>query len=247
METPLIDRKKFNRIRRHLPPQKARKRINDRLVLSAIFWVIMKGASWRQLPKFYGKWTTIYSRFKRWSKLGIFEKIFRVFAKRVNKKCYAMIDSTYVKTHRTAASMACNEPNRNIGRSRGGLTTKIHLLCNEYGMPIDFLITGGEVHDVKMAPKLILKNRMTGLIADKAYGSKKLRELLAQRKIKACIPVKSNAKVKINHDAAKYKIRHRIENMFARIKDQKGIALRTCRCTHTFGSFVSMALILIFF
>lgn len=247
METPLIDRKKFNRIRRHLPPQKSRRRINDRFVLSAIFWVIATGASWRQVPKFYGKWTTIYSRFKRWSKLGIFEKIFHCFTKRVDKNCFAMIDSTYVKVHRTSASMACKDSIRNIGRSHGGLTTKIHLLCNEYGLPIDFLITGGDVHDVKPAPELIIRNKMKGLIADKAYGSVRIRKLLFKLKRKACIPAKCNAKIKIPHDLAVYKKRHRIENLFARLKDLKGIALRTNRCSHTFASFVSLALIKLFF
>ena len=247
METPLIDRKKFNRIRRHLPPQKSRKRINDRLVLSAIFWVITTGSAWRQVPEFYGKWTTIYSRFKRWSKLGIFEKIFRIFAKRVNKNCYAMIDSTYVKVHRTAASMTYGDDVREIGRSHGGLTRKIHFLCNEYGLPIDFLITGGEVHDVKPAPKLIARNKMMGLIADKAYGSMGVRHLLSKLKRKACIPVKCNAKAAIPHDKGLYKKRHRIENIFARLKDLKGIALRTNRCAHTFISFVSLALVKLFF
>ena len=193
METPLIDRKKFNRIRRHLPPQKHRKRVSDRLVLSAIFWVVRTGSSWRQIPKFYGNWTTIYSRFRRWSMNGIFEKIFRIFAKRVDKNCNAMIDATYFKTHRTAASMACSDSDSKIGRSHGGLITKLHLLCNEYGLPLDFLITGGEVHDVRTAPQILSQNRMKGLITDKAYGSKKVREILEERKIKVCIPAKSRS------------------------------------------------------
>ena len=247
METPLINVKKFNRIRRHLPPQKSRKRVNDRYILSAIFWVIATVSAWRQLPEFYGKWTTIYSRFRRWSKLGISEKIFRIFTKRVNKKCYAMIDSTYVKAHRTAASMTCSDALRNIGRSHGDLTTKIYLLCNEASLPMDFLITGGEVHDVKPAPELVARNKMMGLIADRAYGSSRLRELLAKLKREICMPAKSNAKIKVPHDQNIYKKRHRIENMFARIKDLKGLALRTNRCAHTFASFVSLGLIHLFF
>ncbi len=158
-----------------------------------------------------------------------------------------MIDSTYVKAHRTAASMACNEPIRNISRSHGGLTTKIHLLCNEYGLPIDLLITGGQVHDVKVAPELISRNKMKGLIADKTYGQTRVRELLLKLKRKICILVKSNAKIIIHHDKNLYKERHRIENMFARIKDLKALALRTNRCAHTFASFVSLALIHLFF
>lgn len=247
METPLIDKKKFNRIRRHLPPQKSRKRVNDRRVLSGIFWMARTGSSWRQLPEFYGNWTTVYSRFKRWSEAGIFEKIFRIFAKRVKKDCHAMIDSTYVKAHRTAASMACKDKDRKIGRSRGGITTKIHFLCNEYGVPLDFLITGGQVSDIKPAPELIERNRMTGLIGDKAYGSAKFRAMLEARKIKVCIPPKCNTKNPWTYDKLMYRKRHRIENDFARIKDWKGISFRTNRCAHTFVSFVSVALIGLFF
>lgn len=158
-----------------------------------------------------------------------------------------MIDSTFLKVHRTAASMACSDPERHIGKSRGGLTCKLHLLCNEFGLPIDFMITGGEVHDVKPAPDLISHSKMTGLIADKAYGSTEVRSSLKRRKRKCCILAKSNAKAKIPHDQTTYKKRHRIENMFARIKDLKGLALRTCRCVHAFASFVSMALVILFF
>ena len=106
METPLLNKGLYNRIRRHLPPQKSRRRVNDRLVISGILWVILTGSAWRQIPEFYGKWKTIYSRFRRWSKSGLWEKIFRIFAKRVKKRNNGMIDSTYLKAHRTASSCA---------------------------------------------------------------------------------------------------------------------------------------------
>lgn len=247
METPLITEKEFNRIRKHLPAPGTRKRIDDRYIISGIIWVIKHGASWRQVPEFYGKWTTIYSRFKRWSEKGIFQKIFKYFSSKLKKKCIAMIDSTYTKTHRTAASMASDKQDRKIGRSRGGLTTKIHFLCNDEAKPMDIIITGGEVHDIKVAPELVSRNKMKCLLADKAYGSKKFRKLLADRKIEACIPPKSNSKVKIEYDKQKYKKRHVIENMFARLKDWKGLALRTNRNAHTFLSFVYIAVFTIFF
>ena len=210
MGTPLISKKLFNKIRRHLPVQKYRKRISDRRVISGIIWVILTGSAWRQLPVFYGKWTTVYSRFKRWSKLGIFEKIFRIFAKRINKKCYAMIDSTYIKAQRTASICACKDKDRKIGTSRGGKTTTAHILCNEDGMPFDFMITGGEVHDVKVALKLLGKHPIKGLIADKAYGSKEVRDELERRNIEVCIPPKSNSKCPWSHDEKLYRKRHKI-------------------------------------
>ena len=247
METPLIAKKLFNRMRRHLPPQKSRKRISDRKVLSGIFWIIITGSAWRQLPEFFGKWTTIYSRFMRWSKTGIFEKIFKIFAKRVKKRCNAMIDSTYVRAHRTASICACEDKDRKIETSRGGKTTKIHILCNEDGIPFDYLITGGNVYDVKVALDLLGMHPITGLIADKAYGSKELRNELERRNIEICIPPKSNANTPWPYDKKSYKKRHKIENIFARLKDPKGIALRMCRCAHTFSSFVCLTLIKLYF
>lgn len=247
METPLITKKLFNRMRKHLPVQKSRKRISDRKVLSGIFWIILTGSAWRQMPEFFGKWTTIYSRFKRWSKTGIFEKIFKIFAKRVKKRCPSMMDSTYVKAHRTASIGACKDENRNIGTSKGGKTTKIHILCNENGIPFDFLITGGEVHDVKVALDLLGMHPISTLIADKAYGSKAVREELEWRKIGICIPPKSNSKSPWSYDEKLYRKRHKVENIFARLKDPKGIALRMCRCAHTFTSFVVLTLIRLYF
>lgn len=89
-----------------------------------------------------GKWTTIYSRFKRWSKAAIFKKIFKIFAKKVNKQCYAMMDSTYIKTHRAASTCACKDKDRKIVISRGGKTSKIHILRNEEGIPFICLQAG---------------------------------------------------------------------------------------------------------
>lgn len=109
---------------------------------------------WEQVPEKYGKWNSIYRKFLRWSAKGIFEKIFRHFSQKIKKRNTAMLDSTYVKAHRTVASLASDGQPRLIGRSHGGITTKIHLLCNELEQPIDFRITGGQVNDAKIAPDL---------------------------------------------------------------------------------------------
>lgn len=247
METPLISVKKFNQIRKHLPTPRGRERNDDRVVLSGILWVIRHGVPWRQLPEIYGKWTTVYSRFKRWSEAGIFQKIFYILSRKLYKRYIGMIDSTYVKAHRTASSMAADKKPRLIGRSRGGLTTKIHMLADVDGKPRDVIITGGEVHDSKVAEEIIARNTMKTLLADKAYHSKDIRNALKSKGIKACIPLKSNSKCDYEFDSELYKRRHKIENMFSRIKDYRGVAFRTCRCAHTFASFVFITLIAIFY
>ena len=63
----------------HLPPQKphtGRPALDHRTVMNGILWVLRTGAPWRDLPERYGKWTTVYSRFQRWRKNGIWDRIF---------------------------------------------------------------------------------------------------------------------------------------------------------------------------
>ena len=246
METPLISKRQFNRIRKLLPVHKHKNLLNDRLVLSGIIYVIRYGLSWRQLPEFYGNWSSVYSKFRRWSKRGVIKNVFSALAGKLPKRCTAMIDSTYIKAQRTASCMRSDGLPRELGRSRGGITTKIHLLCNDQQKPIDFVLTAGQVSDIKIAPLLVAGNKMKKLLADKAYDSDSFRALLASQRITTCIPAKSNRKSPAPHDAKLYGKRHIIENMFARLKDWKGIAFRSNRCAHTFHSFVALALICLF-
>ena len=160
-----------------------------------------------------------------------------------------MIDSTFAKAHRTAASLLYDGQPRQIGRSRGGLTTKIHVLCDKNRKPIDFCITSGEIHDIKVAYDLVKSNRhrMKTLMADKAYDSDTMRQILADNNIEACIPSSSRRKIPIPFNQALYGQRHHIENLFAVLKDWRSIAMRYCRNAHTFHSFVAIALLCSFF
>ena len=84
------------------------------------------------------------------------------------------------------------------------------------------------------------------LLADKGYDADWLREALADRRIEACIPSKSNRKIQIPHDRMLYRKRHKIENMFGRLKDWRRIATRDDRCAHTFFSAIAIAAAVIF-
>jgi transposase len=73
-----------------------------------------------------------------------------------------------------------------------------------------------------------------------------LRDALAERQTEACIPSKSNRKTPIPHDTVLYRKRHRIENMFGKLKDWRRVATRYDRCAHTFLSAIAIAAIVIF-
>jgi putative transposase len=80
-------------------------RVDDRRIISGIVFVIKNGLRWRDAPRGYGPHKTIYNRFVRWSRLGVFNKIFAELARKAGKPRRLMIDTTHLKAHRTAASL----------------------------------------------------------------------------------------------------------------------------------------------
>jgi transposase len=79
--------------------------VDDRRVLSGIIYVIRNGLQWRDAPEVYGPHKTLYNRFVRWSRLGVFDRIFAALAAEGGPPERLMIDSTHLKAHRTAASL----------------------------------------------------------------------------------------------------------------------------------------------
>jgi len=98
------------------------------------------------------------------------------------------------------------------------LTTKIHTLTDAQGRPLRFILTAGQAHDCTTAAELLADRAPAGVIADKAYDTNDLRELIAAAKAEVVIPSKSNRKVHIPHDAIAYKLRNRIERFFNKLK-----------------------------
>jgi putative transposase len=80
-------------------------RVDDRRIISGIIFVIRNGLRWRDAPTEYGPSKTIYNRFIRWSRMGVFNKIFAGLAAKAGKPDQLMIDATHLKAHRTAASL----------------------------------------------------------------------------------------------------------------------------------------------
>jgi putative transposase len=80
-------------------------RVDDRRIVSGIIFVIRNGLRWRDAPKDYGPHKTIYNRFIRWSRLGVFNRIFAGLSAMAGVPDQLMIDATHLKAHRTAASL----------------------------------------------------------------------------------------------------------------------------------------------
>jgi len=107
-------------------------RVDDRRVLNGIFWVLRSGAPWRDLPTIYGPRTTCYNRFVRWRRAGIWDRILQALT-RAHDAAVQMIDTSMVRVHQHAC--IADSGNQAVGRSRGGLTSKLHVVVDGKGLP----------------------------------------------------------------------------------------------------------------
>ena len=97
--------KRSNRIRPYFPLSHGVPRVDDLRVVSGIIYVIKHGLQWKDAPKGYGPHKTLYNRFIRWSRLGVFNRIFSALAGKAGEPDRLIIDATHLKAHRTAASL----------------------------------------------------------------------------------------------------------------------------------------------
>ncbi len=98
----LLSERQMVRIRPHFPRSHGKPRVDDQRVVSGIIYVIRNGLQWKDAPRGYGPHKTLYNRFVRWSRRGVFERIFAGLAGEGPRPEWIMIDSTHLKAHRTA-------------------------------------------------------------------------------------------------------------------------------------------------
>lgn len=109
------------------------------------------------------------------------------------------------------------------------------------------LLSEGQMSDYKGAALMMeALPPAKAMLADRGYDADWFRNALLARGITPCIPSKTNRKVPIPHDTVLYKQRHRIENMFGKLKDWRRVATRYDRCAHTFFSAIAIAAAVIF-
>jgi transposase len=101
----LLSERQMARISTYFPLSHGIARVDDRRVISGIVYVIRDGLQWKDAPRGYGPRKTLYNRFIRWSRLGVFDRIFAALASERPKPERIMIDATHLKAHRTAASL----------------------------------------------------------------------------------------------------------------------------------------------
>src|ERR1700730_578453 len=153
------------------------------------------------------------------------------------------------RLYRTRSPAQCWRSKKNgaqaIGRSRGGLTTKIHALVDALGNPVELMLTPGQAHDLACAEPLIEDANPDALIGDKAYDSDPFVDVLTQREITPVIPPKSNRKTPRACDFALYRERNLVERFFNQLKHFRAIATRYDKLARNFLAGVQLAAITI--
>jgi len=113
-----------------------------------------------------------------------------------------------------------------LGRSRGGLSTKIHMAVDATGVPVRFILTGGEKADSPQAVPLLAGTKPAHVIADKGYDANGVLGFIGAQGATPVIPPKSNRKVQREYDRELYKQRNVIERSFNMLKNWRRIATR---------------------
>lgn len=158
-----------------------------------------------------------------------------------------MVDSTSCRVHQDASGPAGGQLAQAMGRSRASLSTKIHMACDALGYPLGFILTGANVSDFDQCKPLLQRRFSPGACAimDKGYDSDAIRAYVNQLGGTAVIALHPSRSSKPPFDQHLYRERHRIENLFAKLKHYRRIATRFEKLHDTFAAMLSIACILI--
>ena len=132
-----------------------------------------------------------------------------------------------------------------LGRSRGGLSTKIHAATDALGLPVRLIGSPGQRNDITFAHDLIEGFDAEATLADKGYDADHLCDSIAETGAEVVIPPKRNRKTQRSYDAELYKERNRIERFFAKLKQFRRVATRYDKLLRNFMGFVKLAAIAI--
>src|SRR3982074_278332 len=167
------------------------------------------------LPETYGPCTTCYNRFVRWRRAGVWDRIMEALAASQDA-AVQMIDTSIVRVHQHGACIAGNRA-QHMGRSRGGLTSKLHAVVDANGLPVRLGLSLGEAHDNRLCP-ILLAGLLpkTTVLADRGYDADWIRALVNEQGAWANIPPKRNRRDPICFSPYLYRARNLIDGSSTR-------------------------------
>jgi len=208
--------------------------------MRGILIVLSQGCKWRAIDTPEAAWNSIYRYYHQWTRHGVWTQLFSGIELPLAGS-RRFLDSTHVKVHRCASNPCGGQASQAMGRTKGGLNTKIHAVVDEAAQPVRLFLSAGNEADISHAPTMTKEIPAAMLVADKGYDSDGFREWLVERGIKPCIPPRSNRKHPTPDSRSSYRKRHVVENFFERIKNFRRVATRYDKLAQTYLGFVCLA------
>ncbi|WP_108033955.1 IS5 family transposase [Burkholderia mayonis] len=245
-----ISEAQYKQIEHCLPRQRGNVSLPNLQVLNAILYVAEHGCKWRGLPPRFGRWHTIYTRMNRWSRNGVLDRVFTELqrAQIIRVRIEAVsLDSTIVKVHPDGTGAFKKNGPQAIGKSRGGWTTKIHMVAADARTAITFALSPGQAGDAPHGRALLERlgppNRPLHLLMDKAYEGNETRQLALDLGFIPVVPPLSTRVEPWEYDREMYKRRNEVERLFRRLKGFRRIFSRFDKLDLMFIAFINFALI----
>ena len=212
---------------------------DNRLFVNAIWYIAKTGIPWRDLPERFGKWDTVFHRFNEWCKKGVWKQVFDALLDPDLE--WLMIDSTVIRAHHHAAGMNGGGDDQDLGRSRGGFGTKIHLAVDSLGNPVSIHLSPGQDADSTHAETLLGDLRPEAVLGDKGYDTDRLAEVIEERGAEVVIPPKKNRVAPREYDEIVYKERNKVERCINKLKQFRRVATRYEKTSRNFLGMVFFA------
>jgi len=212
-------------------------------MVTGMWYILRTGIPWRDLPDRFGPWSSVYTRFRRWCASGLWARLLELVGRGAfgTIRC---IDCSHIKVHRDAANTIGGQANQAMGRTKGGLNTKLAAVVDGLGRAVGLFVAPGQQHDLRACTSLQRHLRRSWAVADRSFDSNGFREYLARTGAFTCIPPSRRRRTPIYFSRRLYRQRHVVENFFSRIKRHRRIATRYEKLAVTFHGFVCFAAVL---
>ncbi|MEP6890400.1 MAG: IS5 family transposase [Nitrospirota bacterium] len=240
----------YRHIAPYLPTPRGNVTLDNLHVLNASLYVAEQGCKWRGLPKRFGHWHTIYTRMNRWSKSGVLDRVFAQLqhAQIIRVKIEAVaLDRTLVKVHPDGTGAFKKNGPQAIGQSRGGWTTKIHLVAADARTALTVARSPGQAHEAPEGRMLLQRvgriPRPIHLLMDRAYEGDETRQLAVELGYVPVVPPQHNRRTPWEYDRALYTRRNESERLFRRLKGVRRIFTRFEKLDVMFVACINFALI----